>query len=273
VSDPKTLPHLLRLLDDPTPVVREQVRRKLAAFGNRLEDALLEIAPPPTEAQRHLIACLVDENRREHLLEAFGEWANRNPSYENLEQGFRLIAEFQNGNGADLTARLDSLADEYESTFTRIAPRTLAHHLFSEERLTGNQDDFFNPANSNLLRVLETGKGIPISLCAVYILVGWRLGLEIEGCNFPGHFLARIHTEDGVAFVDCYHGGRFLTPSDLAESNPGAVEIVHRILQTQTPPTVILRRVANNLVRAYTEAGRSADAEFMGRVARRLRRG
>ncbi len=45
--------------------------------------------------------------------------------------------------------------------------------------------DYGDPQNSNLVHVITRRAGLPISLACVYILVGQRMGLAIEGCNFP----------------------------------------------------------------------------------------
>lgn len=46
--DHSQLPHLLRLIDDDTPAVREAVLDALAAFGPDLEEALAALSDPPS---------------------------------------------------------------------------------------------------------------------------------------------------------------------------------------------------------------------------------
>ena len=53
--------------------------------------------------------------------------------------------------------------------------------LFDEEGFAGNVDDYYNVANSYLPVVLETRRGIPISLTLLYKLVAERLGLPVQG--------------------------------------------------------------------------------------------
>lgn len=45
--DSSQLPHLLRLVDDPSPTVRRGVAEALASFGDELGTALQELDPPP----------------------------------------------------------------------------------------------------------------------------------------------------------------------------------------------------------------------------------
>ena len=65
-------------------------------------------------------------------------------------------------------------------------------YLFDEEGFTGNRDRYDDPSNSFLNEVLERRTGIPITLALVYMEVARRAGIQIEGVNFPGHFLMRF---------------------------------------------------------------------------------
>jgi len=56
----------------------------------------------------------------------------------------------------------------------------------------GGADDYFRKENSSLNYVLRNRRGIPISLALVVMGVGRFLGMEVEGINYPGHFLARV---------------------------------------------------------------------------------
>lgn len=62
MPDPKTLPHLLKLLDDDSKVVQEAVLKELAAFGPTLEEELSRLPEPPDARQKELL---------QHLLQKF----------------------------------------------------------------------------------------------------------------------------------------------------------------------------------------------------------
>jgi regulator of sirC expression with transglutaminase-like and TPR domain len=87
---------------------------------------------------------------------------------------------------------------------------TANEFLFSEVGLKGNQDDYYNPDNSYLNRVLETRLGIPISLSVIYIEVARRLAKPVVGIGLPGHFLVRYDDGEYSTYVDPYHGGTLL---------------------------------------------------------------
>ncbi len=62
------------------------------------------------------------------------------------------------------------------------------HCLFRELGYVGNRDNYYDPRNSFLNDVIDRRTGIPITLCILYMEVGKRLGLPLEGVAFPRHF-------------------------------------------------------------------------------------
>ena len=74
----------------------------------------------------------------------------------------------------------------------------LCHLLYRQVGFSGDSKDYYNPDNSYLNRVLETRRGIPISLALVYIAVAEALDLRIEGVGFPGHFLLKLSHADSA---------------------------------------------------------------------------
>ncbi|QOV92025.1 SirB1 family protein [Humisphaera borealis] len=87
----------------------------------------------------------------------------------------------------------------------------LHEYLFEELAFVGNRDDYYNAVNSYLPAVLETKRGLPISLCLVYKLIAERLGLRVNGVGLPGHFVVSVHTDGEPMLIDCFEGGRLLS--------------------------------------------------------------
>jgi regulator of sirC expression with transglutaminase-like and TPR domain len=86
----------------------------------------------------------------------------------------------------------------------------LGRYLGQEQGLAGNSHDYYHPRNCCLPWVMEFRTGLPITLSLVYMLVGMRLGMAVDGIGAPGHFLAR---HEGVIF-DPYHRGRILSDGE-----------------------------------------------------------
>ena len=121
--------------------------------------------------------------------------------------------------------RLDALGDAAERVVERAAQesgaqstvariQSLNEFLFGEMQFSGS-DDYEDPRNSCLNEVLDRRAGIPITLAVVYMEVARRAGLQIDGVNFPGHFLVRCpDMNDAVGtdlIIDPFHGGALLS--------------------------------------------------------------
>jgi regulator of sirC expression with transglutaminase-like and TPR domain len=88
----------------------------------------------------------------------------------------------------------------------------LCRYLFHEMGFRGNVQDYNDPRNSYLDDVLDRRTGIPITLSALTMAIGARLGLHIEGIGLPGHFVLKAVGKCGDVLFDPFHGGRRLTP-------------------------------------------------------------
>jgi regulator of sirC expression with transglutaminase-like and TPR domain len=139
-----------------------------------------------------------------------------------LAEAALLIAGHGNPglNVAAYLNRIDELAymlrlriAEDEDLQGRIA--VLNHFLFGELGFGPNADDYYDPRNSFLDEVLERRVGIPITLSVIYLELGRRVGLPLQGVSFPGHFLVKCAVADGTVVIDPYSGGISLGLKDL----------------------------------------------------------
>lgn len=104
--------------------------------------------------------------------------------------------------------------------------RTLNAFLFGELGFTGNMDDYYDPRNSYLNEVLDRRLGIPITLSVIYMELGQRIGLPLEGVSFPGHFLVKLPVQDGAVVLDPFNGGISLGEEDL-------YDLIERMFDTE----------------------------------------
>jgi regulator of sirC expression with transglutaminase-like and TPR domain len=91
----------------------------------------------------------------------------------------------------------------------------LNEFLFEQLGFCGNTDDYYDPRNSYLNEVIDRKTGIPITLSVLYIEIGRRVGLPLEGVSFPGHFLVRVQVRGGVLVLDPFSGGLAQSEADL----------------------------------------------------------
>ncbi|MBS4027380.1 MAG: transglutaminase family protein [Ignavibacteriales bacterium] len=265
MHDPKQLPYLINLLDDESEIVNEYVFKELASFGITLENELAKQRIVLSSPQRDVLQKQLGEYNRSWLKEQWLSWSEMQEDKKKLESVMQLLAEFQLGRDypLKLESLLDVLAEEYKKSFSFNDPIVLAHFLFSKKELKGTEEDYYNPLNSNLVYVIEKQRGIPLSLACVYILVAYRLGVSVEGCNFPGHFLAIASTEHNKFLVDCFNGGRLVTGDDFLVFQNAAPMAFDTVMQLQCDATTMIARSLRNLAGAYQQAGDEENAMCM----------
>jgi regulator of sirC expression with transglutaminase-like and TPR domain len=179
------------------------------------------------------------------------------------------------GRAAFLLARAEYAELDLEAELTRLddlarqAAPFVAEHLTPALRVDGlraflgevcgfqgNEQDYYDPTNSFLNRVLDRRAGIPISLSVLYMEVGRRLGITLFGVGLPGHFVVKYQAGRERILLDPYHGGRTLTSDQCRE-------IVQSMYQGQVPfredmlaavdKRYILVRMLSNLRAIYLE--------------------
>lgn len=162
--------------------------------------------------------------------------------------------------------------DEWASQLKRLIPpqagheaivRRLNHFLFNQLGFTGNTEDFYDPRNSYLNEVLDRRRGIPISLSVVYLELGRRLGLPLQGVSFPGHFLVKFAHQGGEVVLDPFNHGISLSEEDLHRR---LQEIFDEDVEQLSPFLVpagnrdILVRMLSNLKAIYQNQGEGEQA-------------
>ena len=173
------------------------------------------------------------------------------------------LSNYPNLDIAQYLGRIDQLAVEAAShggaeadVYRAVA--ALNYVLFSQHGYRGNAGDYYDPRNSFLNEVIERKVGIPITLSVLYLEVAQRVGLALEGVNFPGHFLVK-HESDGVEiFIDPFHAGELKTREDLSAMldrlNGAKVTFRPEFLATAGKKQ-ILKRMLGNLKAIYLREG------------------
>lgn len=118
-------------------------------------------------------------------------------------------------------AEVDTLAATLQR---RLAPdassiqklRLLNHFFYRELGFAGNVNNYYDPDNSYLHRVIDTRRGIPISLAVLYMELAQQIGLNIKGISFPGHFLMKLSVQAGEIVLDPFNGAS-LSREELEE--------------------------------------------------------
>jgi len=175
-------------------------------------------------------------------------------------------------HAALLVARLDNDeldVDAYREEFDRLARKlagevakdadakakvtALNKFLFAERGFHGSRGDYYNKSNSYLNEVLDDREGLPITLAVLYIELGRRIGLPLEGVPLPGHFVVRV--AGAADMIDVFDGGAALSQEEAekkvreaAGRPPTAAD-----LTAPTKRAIIVRMIRNLLGIARNE--------------------
>ncbi|HXH26195.1 MAG TPA: transglutaminase-like domain-containing protein [Vicinamibacterales bacterium] len=160
------------------------------------------------------------------------------------------------GESARIAIERQTAASGDRSALARI--KALNEHLFCELRFVGNRDRYEDPRNSCLNEVLDRRTGIPITLSVVYMEIARRVGIEVDGVNFPGHFLVRcpeVHARGNTGLIiDPFHGGALLSEHDcrlLLQRHVGSEIAFSQSLLAPATRLQIIVRMLLNLKRIY----------------------
>jgi len=154
----------------------------------------------------------------------------------------------------------------------------LNQFLFDDLGFWGNTDDYYDPRNSYLNEVMDRRTGIPISLAVVYMELGRRIGLPLEGVSFPGHFLVRLRLRGHMLVLDPFTGGVPQSEDELRrrlqrvipEGATGPLPVTQLPIDQFLEPATnrqILARILRNLKGIYREADKPERAlEVLNRM-------
>jgi len=145
--------------------------------------------------------------------------------------------------------------------------------LFEEEEYGGNLEQYYNALNSYLPAVLNSRRGLPVTLALIYKVVGQWAGLTIQGVNAPGHFMVRVRCDDAWMIVDPFFGGQTLTREEAFDRiDRVAGKPMPRQDEMLATPTheQWLARILGNLRQLFATEARHDDLAAMTELANAL---
>ena len=90
------------------------------------------------------------------------------------------------------------------------------HEVLAERHgFRGDDQNYDDLENANLISVIERRRGLPVALAILYLDAARRLGWPAEGLNFPGHFMIRLAAADGRGVLDPFAGGELRDAPEL----------------------------------------------------------
>jgi len=211
---------LAKLLGDGDPATTELVCQQLKKSPEEWRPQLETLSRMDDERVSRAASRLLSEFNRQAAEEDFDLFCRFFPEQGNLEEACWALAGILDPSGDVAGARHNLtvwgrmlLLKIAGAISTRERVRILSRFLVDELHFRGNQEDYYNPANSILTKVIETRRGLPITMSCLAIFLSHRAGMNVVGINLPGHFIVR-HSD---VFFDPFHGGRILNITDCEE--------------------------------------------------------
>ena len=263
---------LIKLLGDDDPAVYQAIRSKIISYGVTAAGWLQRSKLSSDPLIRRRANDIIQTFSRQTADNRFLGFCLSQSEELDLEQGVLLLAQTQypDINLEAYQALLDSYALDVKEALQPGATgesiiATLNHFFFDQLGYHGNEENYYDPENSYLNRVMDRRTGNPISLCTLFLLVGARLKLPIAGIGMPGHFLCRYQNSTEGFFIDAFNRGKLLSKGECVAYLRHTRESFKESDLAPVTPRRILLRVCSNLHQIYTQL---AQTEEMSRLQR-----
>jgi regulator of sirC expression with transglutaminase-like and TPR domain len=258
---------IIELLKDPSLEVQSLMKEQLKKL-NAVDLATLseEISRDNRELAFH-IDVLVQEKEYESFIKDLEDIITSGNF--DIEIMVFFLARFINPavDEAALTESLNILAEGCKAYLEDHKDLSrgdgLAEFLGGKCKFDGNKENYYAIGNSSIECILDTHKGLPISLSVLYVLVGKRLGIPVKGVALPGHFIVGVFEESGDAFYDPFNNGKKLTVDECQLMTRRSGYSFSDDFLDPTEDNVIFFRMLNNLKYVYSRENKDDEEGFI----------
>ena len=184
---------------------------------------------------------------------------------------------------SDLAQDAVALAREMPGADLAARAGALAGLIAGRHRYAGDAETYEDPANANLIQVIERRRGLPVALGVLWLHCTRVMGWTAQGVDFPGHFLLALEGPEAArqgrnrpqqTVLDVFAGGVPLDAKELRallkrQEGAGA-ELRPGILQPMSARRVLLRlqeNIRSRRLAVGNVAGALACNEDMLRLA------
>jgi len=252
---------LVTLLEDDDEEIISHVEKKLMEIGTGVIPLLeqeWETNFNPLIQRR--IEDLIHALQFELFQERLEDWkVNRE---DDLLEGLWLVATYQypDLDLEELRQQVHQLYVEVWREFREdLNPfdqvRVMNSVLFNRFKFRANTKNFHSPANSMVNAVLESKKGNPISLCAVYLLIARKLDLPIYGVNLPNLFILTYRSQQSDFYINVFNKGLIFSKEDIDNYLDHLDIPPQEIFYDPCPNIDIVLRCLRNLIVSFEKLG------------------
>jgi regulator of sirC expression with transglutaminase-like and TPR domain len=151
-----------------------------------------------------------------------------------------------------------SLARRIDEVDLATRAEAMAGLLVGRYGFRGDRDNYDDPANANLVRVIEQRKGLPVALGVVWLHAMRAAGWSAHGVDFPAHFLVALQGKSSQLVIDVFDAGTVLDARDLRallkRAEGDRAELRPGLLAPMNTRAVLLR-LQNNLKTRRLDTG------------------
>lgn len=265
--DDNKLKALISLLDDDDKEVFTHVEQEIINIGESIIPFLeseWETNFNPIVQRR--IEDLIHTLHYDLLLLRLKTWTE-NGGIDLLE-GLWIIATYQypDLNFQKLKNEVEQI---YYETWLELKPdllpldqvKVLNSVLFNKLKFSANTKNFHSPSNSMINVVLETKRGNPISLCAIYMLVAQKLKIPIYGVNLPNLFILTYKSAATQFYINAFNKGLIFSRADIDNYVSHLNLLPNEIFYQPCNNIEMLKRILRNLIVAFEKVGETFRVE------------
>ncbi len=210
-----------------------------------------------------------------------------------LARGRASDAEWQSARAvlSQLARDAAALAPEVDEGDLTGQAEALAEMLTDRWHFAGDRTTYDDPANADLIRVLERRRGLPVALGIVWLHCARAAGWRAHGVDFPGHFLVALSGgRAGAAraggrapagraagsgqqmVLDVFAGGIALDVRELRtllkQVEGGRAELRPGLLRPMSQRAILLRLQNNVKLRRHEADDRAGALDCLGDMMR-----
>ncbi len=221
------LQHLIKLLDDESDFVYENIKERLISHGDNSINFIKEYADmtnPVIEQRANEIISTINFDKLEEKFKNLDLEENK----DLLENAIFLISSFgyPDINIDNYKMILDKMALDIEKKIDDMGYlkntnldiiNIINDYLFVEKRFDGNSENYYDADNSYINKVIDKKTGIPVSISILYILIAKRLNLPVFGVNLPSHFIIKYQDSTEEFFIDPFNKGIVISRDEVIQ--------------------------------------------------------
>ncbi|MEX0686372.1 MAG: transglutaminase-like domain-containing protein [Balneolales bacterium] len=266
---------LVYLYEDTDVYVRTKVEERLKELGERSVPLLDEVQSKSKDDELkvrfqdliHLITFGSLEQEFANYLEKGVDTLN------DLEKGIFLLSRFENPTLRTevYKRKIDRMASEIETDIQlTVDPvekmNILIHHIYKKKKFSGSMDEFSNPTNFFMHKVLDRKKGIPLNLALLVLFMAHRLKLPFEGVNMPMHFLLKYDVSGKKIYIDPYNKGNVISVDQcLTFLKKGGIKPTAEHFNSASHHEMLTRSI-RNLIHGYEKNNETDKAVKLQRL-------